>query len=86
MSHKKKDLEAIYDAKAFLIKEEVNESDDKLLPQCRGLQFSEILSYYDTARTEQFIEIYNSGSEQVLVDGCELKYKNKSYPKSNLTV
>ncbi len=74
-----KEYEAIYDVKAFLIKEEGDESDDKLLPQCRGLQLSEILSYYDTARTEQFIEIYNSGSEQVLVDGCKLKYKNKSY-------
>ena len=52
--------------------------------QCKGLQFSEILSYYETAKTEQFIEIYNGGSEQVLLDGCKLKYKNKKYDLSGI--
>ncbi len=48
--------------------------------QCKGLQFSEILSYYETLKSEQFIEIYNSKSEQVLLDGCQIRYKNKNYP------
>lgn len=46
---------------------------------CMGLVFSEILSYYAETQDEQFIELYNSGSEQVLLDGCALKYKNKTY-------
>ncbi|MBQ3436336.1 hypothetical protein IJG26_00010 [Candidatus Saccharibacteria bacterium] len=46
---------------------------------CKGLEITEILSYYETSKTEQFIEIYNSGSEQVLMDGCAIRYKNKNY-------
>lgn len=51
---------------------------------CRGLEFSEILSYYETSRDEQFIEIYNRGSEQVLMDGCKVRYKNKTYGLSGI--
>lgn len=47
--------------------------------QCKGLEFSEILSYYETSKSEQFIEIYNRGSEQILLDGCRVRYKNKNY-------
>ncbi|MBR5939374.1 hypothetical protein IKZ77_02365, partial [Candidatus Saccharibacteria bacterium] len=32
----------------------------------------------------QFIEIYNSGFEQVLMDGCKLKYKNRFYELSGI--
>lgn len=49
------------------------------LSQCRGLEFSEILSYYETLRSEQFIEFYNRGSEQILLDGCMVRYKNKNH-------
>ena len=48
--------------------------------QCKGLIFSEILSYYAETQDEQFIELYNSTSEQMLLDGCMIKYKNKTYP------
>ena len=40
---------------------------------------SEVLSYYETAKAEQFIELYNNRSEQILMDGCQLRYKNKKY-------
>lgn len=47
--------------------------------QCKNLQFSEILSYYAETQAEQFVEFYNAGAEQVLLDGCSLRYKNKLY-------
>ena len=47
--------------------------------QCKGLQFSEILSYYETSKAEQFIEFYNPTAEQILLDGCKIRYKNKMY-------
>ena len=47
--------------------------------QCKGVQFSEILSYYETAKTEQFVEFYNPKQEQILLDGCQIRYKNKNY-------
>lgn len=52
--------------------------------QCRGLIFSEILSFYETEQSEQFIELYNSGAEQILMDGCQIKYKNKYYGLSGI--
>ena len=52
--------------------------------QCKGLEFSEILSYYAEAQTEQFVEFYNPTAEQILVDGCQLRYKNKLYPLSGI--
>lgn len=48
-------------------------------PQCRSLQFSEVLSYYETSKSEQFIEFYNMGSRAVVLDGCKVRYKNKNY-------
>ncbi len=59
------------------IKEE--EGYGEIVGHCKGLEFSEILSYYETAKTEQFIEIHNSGTEQVLLDGCAVRYKGKDY-------
>ncbi len=59
-------------------------SDDAPVPQCRSLEFSEILSYFETSKSEQFVEIYNSGDEQVLLNGCSLRYKNKTYPLSGV--
>ena len=49
------------------------------LRQCYNLEFSEILSYYESAQSEQFIEFYNPTSEQIPLDGCQIKYKNKYY-------
>lgn len=51
---------------------------------CAGLAFSEILSYYETAKSEQFIEIFNNASEQILLDGCKIRYKNKTYELSGI--
>ncbi len=52
--------------------------------QCEGLIFSEVLSYYAETQSEQFVEIYNSVAEQILLDGCKLRYKNKLYPLSGI--
>lgn len=49
-------------------------------PQCREVVFSEILSYYEETQAEQFVELHNTGAEQVLLNGCKLRYKNKEYP------
>lgn len=48
-------------------------------PQCLDLEFSEILSYYETAKEEQFVELYNPTNEAIPLSGCSLKYKNKLY-------
>lgn len=53
--------------------------DEPLPSQCKGLVFSEILTYYDNSKDEQFVEIYNSSSEQILTTGCRIRYKNKMY-------
>lgn len=63
----------------------VKETEAEVLPsRCRGLEFSEILSYYESSRDEQFIELYNSAAEQILLNGCKLKYKNKLYELSGV--
>lgn len=53
-------------------------------PQCRGLEFSEVLTYYSDTATEQFVEFYNSTSKNITLDGCQLQYKNKTYPISGI--
>lgn len=53
-------------------------------PKCRGLEFSEILTYYSDSAAEQFIEFYNSTSGDISLDGCSLQYKNKTYTLSGL--
>ncbi len=63
----------------------VDETDDVAnRQQCVGLVFSEVLSYYAETQDEQFVELYNNGSEQILLDGCTLKYKNKYYHLSGI--
>ena len=47
--------------------------------KCQGLQFSEILTYYETSITEQFIELLNGSEEKIELEGCFLTYKNKAY-------
>ena len=59
-------------------------TSEVVMPQCKGLRFSEILSYYDELQSEQFVEIFNENAEQVLLDGCSLRYKNKTYPLSGV--
>lgn len=49
---------------------------------CVNLKLNEILTYWASAQSEQFVELYNSGEETVLLDGCELVYKNKVFPLS----
>lgn len=54
--------------------------DETIVPQCQHLEFSEILSYYESYQSEQFVELYNPTSNQILLNGCSLRYKNKIYP------
>ena len=78
-----KEYEPKYEAESYKIEEEKAEEEGfgevTVVSRCRELEFSEILSYYETVKTEQFIEMRNAGSEQVLLDGCFLRYKNKQY-------
>lgn len=48
-------------------------------PQCRVLEFTEIYTSFETAQSEQFIELYNPSGSAVPLDGCALRYKNKTY-------
>ena len=60
---------------------ETSESvEEKEPPSCTNLEFSEILSYYESSQSEQFIEFYNPTFEQILANNCQIKYKNKTYP------
>ena len=74
------EYEVKYDVESYFVDEaKDDEGYGQVASQCKSLQFSEILSYYEASRTEQFIEIYNFGAEQVLLDGCQIRYKNKNY-------
>ena len=50
------------------------------IPTCKGVIFSEILSYYAESPEEQFIELYNPTPTDIMLDACSLRYKNKDYP------
>ncbi len=76
------EYEPIYNADDYyleVLEEEEEEEYGGIMSQCKGLKFSEILSYYETSKSEQFIELYNSNAEQMRVDGCQIRYKNKNY-------
>ena len=73
--------EPIFDEKSYFVEEEEKE---EVLSQCKGLVFSEVLSYYEELQSEQFIELYNSASEQILLDGCSIEYKNKAHQLSGI--
>lgn len=62
------------------IEDEVKDEVKEQVSQCKGVEFSEILSYYESLQSEQFIELHNASSENINLDGCYLKYKNKTYP------
>ena len=73
--------EPVYDEKSYYVDEpEIIEPPS----QCKGLIFTEVLSYYDESPNDQFIELHNSTSEQILLDGCSLRYKNKYYSLSGI--
>lgn len=55
-----------------------------LPPKCRGLEFSEILTYYSEDASEQFVELYNPTPKDIDIDGCQIGYKNKTYPLSGI--
>ncbi|MBR3323272.1 lamin tail domain-containing protein [Candidatus Saccharibacteria bacterium] len=48
-------------------------------PKCRDLEFSEILTYYDEDKSEQFIELYNNSEDTINMSGCTVKYKSKFF-------
>ncbi|MBQ6393915.1 hypothetical protein IJH74_01565 [Candidatus Saccharibacteria bacterium] len=47
--------------------------------KCKGLGFTELLSYYEENSSEQFLELYNPTDEIINMSGCQVKYKNKYY-------
>ena len=67
-----------YDPESYYV-EAVEDESETAASQCKGLQFSEVLSYYESEKSEQFIELYNNNAHQVLLDGCKVRYKNKIY-------
>ena len=56
--------------------------EEMVEPKCRTVEFSELLSYFESSREEQFIELFNRGEEGVDLTGCSLRYKNKIYALS----
>lgn len=68
-----------YDPDSYYVEPTKADVANEVASQCHGLEFSEILSYYETNKEEQFIEIYNPKSEQILLDGCQVRYKNKNH-------
>lgn len=66
--------------------------EEPVATNCHLLYFSELHSYYSESKSEQFIELYNPSDDDVLLDGCKIRYKNKTYaingqisPKSYFT-
>ncbi len=53
--------------------------DPPVESHCRGLQFSEVLSYYENSKDEQFVEIYNATDHDIDATGCQVRYKKKDY-------
>ena len=58
------------------------EDSDPIEPHGRGLEFTEILTYYDSDKSDQFIELYNTTDESMNLAGCSIKYKTKTLPLS----
>lgn len=59
---------------------EADENPTPVSTSCKGVEFTEILSYYVTNKSEQFIELYNATDEMIELTGCSLRYKKKTYP------
>ena len=62
----------------------IEPAEETIDPVCRTVEFSEILTYFETAATEQFIELYNRGEEDINLEGCTIRYKNKLYELSGI--
>lgn len=62
--------------------EDEDEEKENVTPVCAGLEFSEILSFYESEKSEQFIEFFNPTSEKINLQGCNIRYKNKLYALS----
>lgn len=73
------DYEPEFVSENYEIRTEEAEEDEVKMPQCVGLEFSEILSYYEADPAEQFIELYNPNAEEIKLDGCKIRYKNNEY-------
>lgn len=74
--------EPVYEESNYYVEikeDEPNETNMNVISRCRGIQFSEILSYYESDKAEQFVEIHNTGTNGVILDGCKIRYKNKNY-------
>ncbi|MBQ3452993.1 hypothetical protein IJG28_02230 [Candidatus Saccharibacteria bacterium] len=79
------DYEPRYEADSYYVEQTKEEEGYGIQArQCKGLEFSEILSYYETVQTEQFIELHNTTAEQMKIDGCAIRYKNKNYKLTGL--
>ncbi|MBQ6147421.1 hypothetical protein IJI70_01060 [Candidatus Saccharibacteria bacterium] len=65
-----------------LIRKEVEREEEIIEPKCRAVAFNEILTYFETSNTEQFVELRSEGEIAVNLDGCLLRYKNKDYELS----
>ncbi|MBQ3464390.1 lamin tail domain-containing protein [Candidatus Saccharibacteria bacterium] len=57
-------------------------AEELVEPKCQMVEFSEVLTYFENANAEQFVELFNRGEEEVELSGCFLKYKNKNYSLS----
>lgn len=60
--------------------EDASSSEPQPTSSCRGLEFTEVLSYYAEDASEQFVELYNVADQSINLNGCTLSYKKKSYP------
>ncbi len=63
---------------------EISEKTPTLTPseRCGRLEFSEILSYYDEDKSEQFIELHNPTDQTINLSACEIRYKKKNHTLS----
>ena len=52
--------------------------------KCQGIEFTEVLSYYATEKSEQFIELYNAANDAIDLSYCRVRYKKKLYPLAGL--
>lgn len=73
------EYEPEYNPESYRVEVQEEEVPAQVVSQCKGVQFSEVLSYYETSKSEQFIEFYNPGVSAVNLDGCKVRYKNKKY-------
>lgn len=65
------------------IEEEPDPEEPEVIPpQCRGLEITELLTYYTADQSDQFIELFNPTAEPIDLNGCKVSYKNRLYDLS----